>query len=70
MKEEKTEEPEDDSYVPNGYITIGFLLYLVLKSLKLFDVSINSTLQWVWLGVAFVLIIIGTIKSFIDKMKE
>lgn len=46
MKEEKTEEPEDDSYVSNGYITIGFLLYLVLKSLKLFDVSINSTLQW------------------------
>lgn len=28
MKEEKTEEPEDNSYVPNGYITIGFLLYL------------------------------------------
>lgn len=58
MREEET-ETEDDSYVPNVYATIGLLIVLVYKSLKLFGISINSTLQGVLVGAGVLFLIIG-----------
>lgn len=69
-EEKKEKEKEDDSYVPNVYATIGILIVLVYKSLKLFGISINSTLQWVLGGAGVLFLIIGIVKAIIDKMKE
>lgn len=69
MREEET-ETEDDSYVPNVYATIGLLIVLVYKSLKLFGISINSTLQGVLVGAGVLFLIIGIVKAIRDKMKE
>lgn len=56
--------------MPNVYATIGILIVLVYKSLKLFGISINSTLQWVLVGAGVLFLIIGIVKAIIDKMKE
>ncbi|MEE1251886.1 MAG: hypothetical protein UHK52_02180 [Bacteroidales bacterium] len=69
-EEEKEKETENDSYVLNVYATIGLLIVLVYKSLKLFGISINSTLQWVLVGAGVLFLIIGIVKAIIDKMKE
>lgn len=63
------EKYEDNDFL-NGYIIIGGLLFLGLKSLKWFGISVNSTLQWVLLGLGFLFLIIGGVKAFICKMKE
>lgn len=63
------EKYEDNDFL-NGYIIIAALLFLGLKSLKWFGISINDTLLWVLLGLGFLFLIIGGVKAFIDKMKE
>lgn len=63
-------ERDDDNDFLNGYIIIAGLLFLGLKSLKWFGISINYTLQGVLIGLGFVFLIIGGVKAFIDKMKE
>lgn len=63
-------ERDDDNDFLNGYIIIAGLLFLGLKSLKWFGISINYTLQGVLIGLCFVFLIIGGVKAFIDKMKE
>lgn len=69
-EKEKEKEKGDDSYMLNVYATIGLLIVLVYKSLKLFGISINSTLQWVLVGAGVLFLIIGIVKAIRDKMKE
>lgn len=63
-------ERDDDNDFLNGYIIIAGLLLFGSKSLKWFGISVNSTLQWVLLGLGFLFLIIGGVKAFIGKMKE
>lgn len=63
----ETIEKEDSE--TNGYLIIGASIWLLTKALKLIGISINDTLQWLLFGVAIVLVIIGTIKYFIERIK-